>query len=67
MIADKRHKLLRGVHEALRVARGDFETIAGIKVHFGCGCVFCDMGLAPDADGFHRGRTREIKCSKEPS
>ncbi len=65
MIADKRHKLLRGAHEALRVARGDFETIAGIRVTPSCGCVFCDMNIAPDADGFHRGRTREIKCTKE--
>jgi len=23
------------------------------------------MGIAPDADGMHRGKTREIKCTKE--
>jgi len=67
MIADKRHKLLRGAHEALRVARGDFETIAGIRITPSCGCVFCDLNLPVQADGYHRGKTREIKCTREPS
>ena len=61
----KRHRILQGAHEALRAVRGDFEVIAGIKVTPSCGCVFCDLNLPPDADGMHRGKTREIKCTRE--
>jgi len=67
MIAAKKpmHKILRGAHEALRAVRGDFEIIKATKVSFGCGCVFCDIFLPPEADGFHRSKGMQIRCTRE--
>jgi hypothetical protein len=71
MIADKkarqrkRHRILQGAFEALRAVRAGPDAVAGIKVTPSCGCVFCDLNLPPDEDGMHRGKTREIKCTRE--
>jgi hypothetical protein len=41
------NKILAGAMQALEVARGNPAVIAKIKVTPSCGCVFCDMDLAP--------------------
>ncbi len=33
-----------------------------IEVTPSCGCVFCDIGLKPDADGWHRAKDYESAC-----
>jgi hypothetical protein len=59
-------KMLAGVREALAVAQGDFATISRIKVTPSCGCVFCDVGLPPDADGVHRADNHpDVKCRSD--
>lgn len=55
-------KMIAGAREALAVARGDIPTIANIRVTLSCGCVFCDAGLKPHDDGYHRANGHEVKC-----
>lgn len=48
--------------------RGDLDVIKNIKVTSSCGCVFCDIGLAPDEDGVHRAKDgQEAVCRKRVS
>lgn len=42
------NKLRAALKEATLVAKGDPGAISRIKVTPSCGCVFCDLGLAPD-------------------
>jgi hypothetical protein len=37
------------------------------KVTPSCGCVFCDIGLRPDGDGWHKLDFGRGKLSKAPS
>lgn len=52
-------KPLKSADEAKAVAR---EGIKAMRVTRSCGCVFCDLDLFPDEDGFHRGRDFEVEC-----
>lgn len=64
MIADRK-RLLRGAHEALRALRGDPDVVPHIRFIPSSGCVFCDLKIEPTADGFHRGKHQQIKCTRE--
>lgn len=56
-------KIIKSAKEAIKIAQGDIDTIKNIKVTPSCGCVFCDLGLAPDKDNIHRGNGHEIACN----
>ena len=57
-------KLLQGAREALAVARGDPDVIKNIKVTPSCGCVFCDVGLRPNAAGLHATEKGAVRCGR---
>jgi hypothetical protein len=45
-----------------RARRAARDTREKPKVTPSCGCVFCDLALEPDADGFHRGENFAEPC-----
>lgn len=45
-------KMLAGARQAVQIARKDPTVIKYAKVTPSCGCVFCDIDLAPE-DGRH--------------
>ena len=52
-----------------KLAKYENPSDEAIEVEGSCGCVFCDVGLAPDANGLHAiNRNLLVSCTKqEPS
>jgi hypothetical protein len=61
------NKILKGMKEAVEVARGNPDAIRKIRVTPSCGCIFCDIGLDPTYVGdelLHCGPNGTIQCSR---